>query len=72
MQTIETIINIIGNLLSDWLLIPMLLIAAVWFTIRTRGVQFRMVGEMCRLLIARDPARKSRHSVSPFQDSWCR
>lgn len=67
MQTIETIINIIGNLLSDWLLIPMLLIAAVWFTIRTRGVQFRMVGEMCRLLIARDPARKSRHSVSPFQ-----
>lgn len=49
MQTLETVISAVGNALSDWLLIPMLLIAAIWFTIRTRGVQFGMVGEMVLL-----------------------
>lgn len=67
MQTLEHIINTIGNDLSDWLLIPMLLIAAVWFTIRTRGVQFRMLGEMCRLLVGREPGRKGHNTVSPLQ-----
>lgn len=36
MQGLENIINIVGNSLSDWLLIPLLLIAAIWFAIRTR------------------------------------
>ena len=67
MQTLEHIINTIGNDLSDWLLIPMLLIAAVWFTIRTRGVQFGMLGEMCRLLVGREPGSKGRNAVSPLQ-----
>lgn len=67
MQTLETVISAVGNALSDWLLIPMLLIAAIWFTIRTRGVQFGMVGEMCRLLVGREPGRKGPDSVSPFQ-----
>lgn len=67
MHDIQTIINTIGNSLSDWLLIPLLLIAAIWFTIRTRGVQFRMVGEMCRLLVGREPEQKGRDSVSPLQ-----
>ena len=62
MHTLETIINTIGNDLSDWFLIPMLLVAAVWFTVRTRGVQFGMLGEMCRLLVGREPGRHS----------WCR
>lgn len=39
MQGLENIINIVGNSLSDWLLIPLLLIAAIWFTIRTRSLQ---------------------------------
>lgn len=67
MQGLENIINTVGNSLSDWLLIPLLLIAAIWFTIRTRGVQFRMVGEMCRLLVGHEPGRKGRDSVSPLQ-----
>ena len=40
------------------------------FTILTRGVQFRMAGEMLRLLAAsgrRDTARDSHHSISSFQ-----
>lgn len=67
MHTLETIINTIGNDLSDWFLIPMLLVAAVWFTVRTRGVQFGMLGEMCRLLVGREPGRKGRNTVSPLQ-----
>lgn len=45
--------------LSDYVLVVVLLAAAIYFTIRTRGVQFRMVGEMLRLLMrstASDPA----------------
>lgn len=67
MQTLEHIITTIGNDLSDWFLIPLLLVAAVWFTIRTRGVQFGMLGEMCRLLVGREPGRTGRHTVSPLQ-----
>lgn len=67
MGTIETIINNIGNFLADWLLIPLLIVAAVWFTIHTRGVQFGMAGEMWRLLVSSEPGRKGRDSVSPLQ-----
>lgn len=67
MQYIENIINAVGNWLSDWLLIPLLVVAAVLFTVRTRGVQFRMAGEMCRLLVAREPGRTGRDTVSPLQ-----
>ena len=28
--------------------------AGIWFTIRTKGVQFTMMGEMCRLLFKGD------------------
>jgi AGCS family alanine or glycine:cation symporter len=64
MQQIEQAVNTIGNNLSDYLLLPLLLIAAIYFTIRTRGVQFRMLGEMCRLLVSRD---KTRGGISSFQ-----
>ena len=64
------------NTLNDWLwtylLIGLLLIAAVWFTIKSRGVQFRMFGEMWRLLAASgkkegDGKKDSHHTVSSFQ-----
>lgn len=67
MQYTENIINAVGNWLSDWLLIPLLVVAAVLFTVRTCGVQFRMAGEMCRLLVAREPGRTGRDTVSPLQ-----
>ena len=71
METLEQITSAVGNALSDWLLIPMLLVAAVWFTLRTRGVQFGMAGEMCRLLVAREPGspadNERHHRISSFQ-----
>lgn len=36
--------------INDWLWGYLLIGAALWFTVRSRGVQFRMAGEMLRLL----------------------
>ena len=66
------ILNTINDWLWTYLLIGLLLIAAVWFTLKSRGVQFRMFGEMWRLLAAsgkREGQGKSdtHHTVSSFQ-----
>lgn len=69
------IINIINDWLWSYLLIAMLLLWAIYFTIKTRGVQFRMFGEMCHLLVdsgqkhddPRDKDVDTHHKVSSFQ-----
>ncbi|MDE6290585.1 MAG: alanine:cation symporter family protein [Muribaculaceae bacterium] len=66
------ILNTINDWLWTYLLIGLLLIAAVWFTFKSRGVQFRMFGEMWRLLAAsgkREGKGKTdtHHTVSSFQ-----
>lgn len=69
------IINQLNDCLWSYLLIPILLIWAVYFTVRTRGVQFRMIGEMVRLLVnssqkhddPRDGNIDNAHKVSSFQ-----
>lgn len=66
------IINTINDWLWSYLLIGMLLIWAIYFTVRTRGVQFRMIPEMVRLLIESgqkhdDPRDTHVHKVSSFQ-----
>lgn len=69
METIESIVSCVGNFLSDYFLIPLLLIAAVWFTIRTSCVQFTMFGDMCRLLVGKDPGRRQTPKVSGKDES---
>lgn len=65
------IIDYINDILWTYILITVLLAAAVWFSIKTRFVQIRMVGEMLRLLCS--SGRKEHisdskhHSVSSFQ-----
>lgn len=44
------VINLLNDLLWTYILIAMLLGCAVWFTWKTRFVQFRMIKEMVRLL----------------------
>ena len=66
------IINTINDWLWGYLLIGLLLVAAVWFTIKSRGVQFRMFGEMWRLLANSgkregDSGKDAHHTVSSFQ-----
>lgn len=44
------LIDSINNIFWGYFLIAALIACALWFTIRTRGVQFTMIGEMFRLL----------------------
>ena len=71
---IETI-NAISSFISDYILIVVLLTAAIYFTIATRGVQFRLFKEMLRLLIksgkkdndVRSLETDGHHTISSFQ-----
>ena len=58
----------INDLLWTYILIIMLLGCAVWFTIRTRFVQFHMLKEMIRLLgDSTSKTEGNSHHVSSFQ-----
>lgn len=71
----NNIISTITDGLWAYLLIGGLVACGIWFTIRTRGVQFRMIGEMFRILgeSATDTAignkgnGKQKRNVSSFQ-----
>lgn len=71
------LINTFNDWLWSYILIALLLAAAVWFTLSTKGVQFRMFGEMLRLLAAsgtREDRKESEHpgnhhTISSFRHS---
>lgn len=68
MEMLYRWIDAANNVLWSYLLVALLLFCALWFTLRTRGVQFRMLSEMVRVLGesgGRGP-RGERH-VSSFQ-----
>ena len=44
-------IDTVSDALWGWCLIFVLIGCALWFTLRSRGVQFRMISEMFRLLV---------------------
>lgn len=50
MDTVSSIIGSINDVLWTYILIAMLIGCALYFTIKTRFVQFKMFGEMVRLL----------------------
>ncbi|MDE5903728.1 sodium:alanine symporter family protein [Duncaniella sp.] len=50
-SVLQNAVNAVSSVLTDYVLVTVLLIVAVFFTIRTRGVQFRMAGEMLHLLV---------------------
>jgi len=58
-----------GDAIWTYVLVAILLLCAIWFTLRTKGVQFRMLGEMFRLLgesaSSTNDARKEK-KISPF------
>lgn len=69
------IINAINDYLWTYIMVALLLGSALYFTIRTGGVQFRMIPEMFRLLVdsgkSHDDPRlagtSSKHTISSFQ-----
>lgn len=62
------IINLLNDILWTYILIALLLGCAVWFSVKTRFVQFRMIKEMIRLLAdsAGKGGGKEKH-ISSFQ-----
>ena len=68
METMTQWITSINDVLWTYILIIMLLGCAVWFTIRTKFVQFRMFKEMIRLLgDSTSKAKGKEHHISSFQ-----
>lgn len=62
--TLSSVVSDVAAACSDYVLVPVLLVAAVYFTCRLRGVQFAMVPEMLRLLVS---SGRRTHGVSSFQ-----
>ena len=62
------ILNLINDILWSYILIALLLGCALWFTIKTKFVQFRMLGEMIRQLSESTNKQEGReHHMSSFQ-----
>ena len=63
-QILSSLIENISNFMYSYLLIIMLLVVGLYFTIRTKFVQFRFLGESIRLITEKNT---DNNSVSPFQ-----
>ncbi len=69
METLQHIIDVANNLLWTYIMIAALIACALYFTIRSRFVQFRMLGEMIRQLVNSNERQQSQKEkqISPFQ-----
>lgn len=65
MDWINNFIGSVNTYLWSYILIVMLIGLGLYFTVRTKFVQFRMLGEMIRLL--GEGARADKKGVSSFQ-----
>ena len=69
-STLNKYLEQINDFLWGWnfhSIIIVLVSCGVYFTVKTRFVQFRMIGEMFRLLVESVPKGDSKHHVSSFQ-----
>lgn len=67
-MSMTELITYISDTLWSYALIAVLIGCGLWFTFRTRFVQFRMIGEMVRLLAeSAIPDEKGKHHISSFQ-----
>lgn len=68
MEILNEWISGVNEILWSYILIIMLLGCAVWFTVKSRFVQFRMIGEMIRLLgNSTGTVTKGEKHISSFQ-----
>lgn len=68
MEKLQSLILSVNDAIWTYLLIGLLIGCALWFTLRTRFIQFRSIGEMFRLLVDSKPAsRPGTRSISSFQ-----
>ncbi len=65
MEQITTALDNFNGLIYAWILIPVLIGAGIWFTIRSKGLQFRLFGKMVKVIsTSRDGAEGG---ISSFQ-----
>lgn len=68
MEFIENIVNMSNEVLWGYVLIFVLVIAGLFFSIRTKFVQVRHIGEMVRLLFVKETVTtESKKTISPLQ-----
>ena len=67
MEILNSWISAANDILWSYVLIIMLLGCAIWFTLKTRFVQFRMIGEMVRLLADSTGTHDGEKHISSFQ-----
>ncbi len=68
MDTMTYWLSNINDVLWSYILIAMLLGCALWFTIKTKFVQFHMIGEMIKVLSESTSKQEGReHHISSFQ-----
>lgn len=64
MDWLGNLVDGVNNILWTYILIALLIIAGLYFTIGTKFVQFRLFGEMFRLIVEK---KEEKGGVSPFQ-----
>jgi AGCS family alanine or glycine:cation symporter len=73
MEILQNLLNGVNDILWSYVLIVLLIGCAVLFTVRTRFVQFRMIGEMFRLLgdavpkVKKEDGKPEVKHISSFQ-----
>ena len=70
MEKLQALISSTNDIIWSYLLVGVLIICAVWFTVRSGFLQFRSVPEMLRLLTERrskDSGKDGKRSISSFQ-----
>lgn len=64
---LNRVVTASNDFLWTYILIAVLIGCALWFTLRSRGVQFRMIGEMFRLLGESTGKHDGKKHISSFQ-----
>ena len=67
MNWLNDIVSVLNDYLWSYILIVMLVGLGLWFTVRTRAVQIRCLGEMFRLVVEGAGAKPREGHISTFQ-----
>ena len=70
MEFLEKIIAFSNDILWSYVLVVMLIALGLWFSLKTKFVQLRMVGEMIRLLKEGTSHDGGHAHISSFQAFW--
>lgn len=66
-MTINDILTKINNFMYTYVLIIMLVGVGLYFTIRTKGVQFRLIGDGIKSMMEKSDSKEGEKKVSSFQ-----